>query len=96
MDVGMTNNNFREPIVLVVEFRGDYDQRAGSNTERLFSVSVTVEGSYRVKIEAPSPVSANLGFVTLSDEVLPAEAYNALIRPMVSRLANAVVRLGSL
>jgi hypothetical protein len=89
-------NKFRETVVFVAEFTADNpDQRAGSGLGRLLSVSVTEAGDYRVTISAPSPVSANLPFVELSNEVHNAATYD-FIRSLFPTLKNLVVRVGSL
>lgn len=91
----MTTTHNVEPVVLIAEFTGGYDQRTGSNLERLLTVTETEAGAFRVVISGPSPISANFRFVELSNEVHDAATF-AFIRSLFPTLTNLKVRVGSL
>ena len=86
-----------ENTVLVAEFNAEhYDPRAGSNSARLLTVTTTETGEFRVFIEAPSPVSASLPFVVLSEDVISAAMYTDIVLPAIKQIKGLVVRKGSL
>jgi hypothetical protein len=92
LEQGMTH----EPVVLVVEFSVmEYDART-KNTARVLSVSVTEAGAYRVEIQAEAAGGGNCRFVTLSDEVMPANVYETVIRAMIAGLTGATIRVGTI